>query len=174
MDIARVDPCIVQCPSLGLTDVLLVAGGPKRRKVMKTTINDKGEEVTEEAWEDSQEASPEPQQAASEQPNRQRAASEQSREQRAASEQPQEAPSVSPEKSQQDDALKEQPGKQALHLQKMHKIIGIVACSNLVVVLLMSEGLSTKGMMLLVFLTSLHSYSKLCLAASLTVMRAHF
>ena len=76
---------------------------------MKTTINDEGEEVTEEVWEDSQQASPEPEeasQAASEQPSGQRAASEQPQKARAASAQA----SPSPEKS-QDDALKERPGQ---------------------------------------------------------------
>ena len=84
------------------------ADGPKRRKVMKTTINDRGEEVTEEVWEDSQQASPEPDQASP-------AASAQPQAQRAASERPHASPAASPEKSQQDDALKEQPGQFAHH-----------------------------------------------------------
>lgn len=75
---------------------------------MKTTINDRGEEVTEEVWEDSQQASPEPDQASP-------AASAQPHPQRAASEPPQASPAASPEKSQQDDALKEQPGQFAHH-----------------------------------------------------------
>ena len=73
---------------------------------MKTSINDRGEEVTEEVWEDSQQASPEPEQASP-------AASEQPQAQRAASEKPQASPAASPEKSQPDDALKEQPGQSA-------------------------------------------------------------
>lgn len=96
---------------------------------MKTTINDKGEEVTEEVWEDSQQPSPspEPQKAVPEQPQRHRAASEQV----------QEAPSNSPEKSQQDDALKEQPGDFIIGKDVMHHpdsaqniaILGLRQCS---------------------------------------------
>lgn len=79
------------------------AAGPKRRKVMRTTINDRGEEVTEEVWEDSQEASAsgqqedeadggEPQVAVTSSPAGNSPAAD------------------SPEKTSQDDALKEQPG----------------------------------------------------------------
>lgn len=70
------------------------ATGPKRRKVTRTTINDRGEEVTEQVWEDSQEVS------ASQQTDGQ----------------PDAAPAAnspagkSPEKAPADDALKEQPG----------------------------------------------------------------
>ena len=75
------------------------AGGPKRRKVMRTTINDRGEEVTEEVWEDTQEAS---------------ASEEQADE--AIGEQPQGSPAdspaaKSPAKASEDVALKEQPGQ---------------------------------------------------------------
>lgn len=75
------------------------AAGPKRRKVMRTAINDRGEEVTEEVWEDSQDAStPEEQdqQADARQPQVSAARSPVSK---------------SPEKALQDDALKEQPGQ---------------------------------------------------------------
>ncbi|KAL0049157.1 hypothetical protein WJX82_007778 [Trebouxia sp. C0006] len=77
------------------------AAGPKRRKVMRTAINDRGEEVTEEIWEDNQDAStPEEQdeQADGKQPEESAARSPVSK---------------SPEKASQDDALKEQPGKPA-------------------------------------------------------------
>lgn len=66
---------------------------------MRTTINDKGEEVTEEVWEDTQEA------AGSEQHGD---AAGVGRPQRSASGSP---ASNSPEKASQDDALKEQPGQ---------------------------------------------------------------
>ena len=79
-------------------------GGPKRRKVTRTTINDRGEEVTEEVWEDTQEAS---------------ASEEQADE--ANAEQPQGSPADSPAASSpaskgpagalEDVALKEQPGQ---------------------------------------------------------------
>lgn len=75
------------------------AAGPKRRKVMRTAINDRGEEVTEEIWEDNQDAStPEEQdeQADGKQPEESAARSPVSK---------------SPEKASQDDALKEQPGQ---------------------------------------------------------------
>jgi len=75
------------------------AAGPKRRKVVRTAINDRGEEVTEEVWEDSQDAStPEEQdeQADARQPQVSAAKSPVSK---------------SPEKALQDDALKEQPGQ---------------------------------------------------------------
>lgn len=83
------------CQHLAVTDYCASADGVKRRKVMQTVINDKGEEVTEEVWEDSQQASPQPENAP-----------------KAASEQPQASPSEpSPAKASQDDALKEQPGQ---------------------------------------------------------------
>ena len=79
-------------------------GGPKRRKVTRTTINDRGEEVTEEVWEDTQVAS---------------ASEEQADEANAA--QPQGSPADSPAASSpaskgpagalEDVALKEQPGQ---------------------------------------------------------------
>ncbi|KAA6424838.1 MAG: DNA polymerase delta subunit [Trebouxia sp. A1-2] len=74
------------------------AAGPKRRKVMHTAINDRGEEVTEEVWEDSQDAST-PEEQDEQADRRQPKAS--------AAEMP---VSKSPEKALQDDALKEQPG----------------------------------------------------------------
>ncbi|KAL0023387.1 hypothetical protein WJX79_001953 [Trebouxia sp. C0005] len=78
------------------------AAGPKRRKVMHTAINDRGEEVTEEVWEDSQDAST-PEEQDEQADRRQPKAS--------AAEMP---VSKSPEKALQDDALKEQPGKPAV------------------------------------------------------------
>lgn len=66
---------------------------------MRTAINDRGEEVTEEVWEDSQDAAtPEEQdeQAVARQPRVSAAESPVSK---------------SPEKALQDDALKEQPGQ---------------------------------------------------------------
>ena len=75
------------------------AAGPKRRKVMRTAINDRGEEVTEEVWEDSQDTStPEEQDepADARQPKVSAAKSPVSK---------------SPEKAMQDDVLKEQPGQ---------------------------------------------------------------
>lgn len=75
------------------------AAGPKRRKVMHTAINDRGEEVTEEVWEDSQDAST-PEEQDEQADRRQPKAS--------AAEMP---VSKSPEKALQDDALKEQPGQ---------------------------------------------------------------
>ncbi len=38
--------------------VFLYAGGPKRKKVLRTTYNDKGEEVTEMVYEDEPTAEP--------------------------------------------------------------------------------------------------------------------
>ena len=76
-----------------------VVGGPKRRKVTRTTINDRGEEVTEEVWEDTQEAL-----AREEQTDKANAA------------QPQGSPADSPAAkgsagASDDVALKEQPGQ---------------------------------------------------------------
>lgn len=81
-----------------------LVGGPKRRKVTRTTINGRGEEVTEEVWEDTQEAS---------------ASEEQADEANAA--QPQGSPADSPASNSpaakgpagasDDVALKEQPGQ---------------------------------------------------------------
>ena len=80
-------------------------GGPKRRKITRTTINDRGEEVTEEVWEETQEAS----------------ASEQQTDEANAA-QPQGSPADSsaanspaskgPARASEDVALKEQPGQQ--------------------------------------------------------------
>ena len=78
---------------------LLYAGGPKRRKVTHTTINDRGEEVTEEVWEDTQEAS-----ASGEQPQEAIAAQHEVS--------PADSPSAkSPARASEDSALKEQPGQ---------------------------------------------------------------
>lgn len=75
-----------------------IAGGPKRRKVTHTTINDRGEEVTEEVWEDTQEAS-----ASGEQP--QEAAGVQHEGS------PADSPTAnSPARASEDSALQEQPG----------------------------------------------------------------
>lgn len=76
--------------------------GPKRRKVLRTTINDRGEEVTEQVWEeeDSQEASPRGQLDG--QPEAASAANSPAAAARPASK--------SPDKPVQDSALKEQPG----------------------------------------------------------------
>ena len=71
-----------------------LAGGPKRRKVMRTSINDKGEEVSEEVWEDTQPAS----------------ASQEAADGSVAAK-PQDSPAGSPVKASEDDALKEQPGQ---------------------------------------------------------------
>ncbi|KAL3143752.1 hypothetical protein ABBQ32_003584 [Trebouxia sp. C0010 RCD-2024] len=75
-----------------------VAGGPKRRKVTHTTINDRGEEVTEEVWEDTQEASKsgeQPQEAAGVQHEGS----------------PADSPAAnSPARASEDLALQEQPG----------------------------------------------------------------
>lgn len=82
------------------------AAGPKRRKVMRTAINDRGEEVTEEVWEDSQDTStPEEQEepADARQPKVSAARSPVSK---------------SPEKAMQDDVLKEQPGNGAANAGK--------------------------------------------------------
>ena len=74
---------------------LLYAGGPKRRKVTHTTINDRGEEVTEEVWEDTQEAS---------------ASGEPIAAQHEVS--PADSPTAkSPARASEDSALKEQPGQ---------------------------------------------------------------
>lgn len=79
------------------------AGGPKRRKVTHTTINDRGEEVTEEVWEDTQEAS---------------ASGEQAHEAAVVQHQgsPADSPAAkSPAKAAEDSALKEQPGQLQMH-----------------------------------------------------------
>ncbi|KAL0020891.1 hypothetical protein WJX77_007890 [Trebouxia sp. C0004] len=69
------------------------AAGPKRRKVMRTVINDRGEEVTEEVWEDSQDAS-----------------TTEEQDEQADGRHPRVSAATNPEKALQDDALKEQPG----------------------------------------------------------------
>ena len=88
-------------------------GGPKRRKVTRTTINNRGEEVTEEVWEDTQEAS------ASEEPTDEAHVA-----------QPQGSPANSPAAqdpagSSEDVALKEQPGTQmpyCLNCRRTHAL----------------------------------------------------
>lgn len=78
---------------------------------MRTTINDRGEEVNEEVWENSQEAAPSEEQedeAAIAQPQASAARSPAGK---------------SPEKASQDDALKEQPGQ--------YGASGLVVCTNM-------------------------------------------
>jgi len=75
------------------------AAGLKRRKVMRTAINDRGEEVTEEVWEDSQDAST---------PEEQDEQADERHPEMSAARSP---VGKSPEKALQDDALKEQPGQ---------------------------------------------------------------
>ena len=74
--------------------------GTKRRKVMRTTINDRGEEVTEEVWEEE---------------SHERLVKQQTEDEDCKS-QPQTAlanspAGESPDKASQDEALKEQPGQ---------------------------------------------------------------
>lgn len=86
---------------------------------MRTTINDRGEEVTEEVWEDTQEAS----------------ASEETAEEAIAA-QPQGSPAASspaaksPGGASEDIALKEQPGQRRHHNLFACRRVSIVACQR--------------------------------------------
>lgn len=103
-------------------------GGPKRRKVMRTTINDRGEEVTEEVWEDTQEASATEEQAGG-----------------AVAAQPQGSPgsgpaanspaAKSPAGASEDIALKEQPGQYRYRKLFACCTVSISACERVQVVI---------------------------------------